>query len=107
MYVGLNVAAAVTPTASRVTTAATSETYRAGNEEARDDLKVVQRFLDKTGFLRSCLVTGRIWNAIMTMESPVANATLPEVMLSSLEARALGCLIEKELTTPDVYPLTL
>ncbi|HWL16827.1 MAG TPA: YceH family protein [Opitutus sp.] len=27
--------------------------------------------------------------------------------LSALEARVLGCLIEKELTTPDVYPLTL
>jgi uncharacterized protein YceH (UPF0502 family) len=27
--------------------------------------------------------------------------------LSPLEARVLGCLIEKELTTPDVYPLTL
>lgn len=43
----------------------------------------------------------------MSMESPVANATLPEVMLNSLEARVLGCLIEKELTTPDSYPLTL
>jgi uncharacterized protein YceH (UPF0502 family) len=28
-------------------------------------------------------------------------------MLSGLEARVLGCLIEKEFTTPDVYPLTL
>ncbi|MDR0902713.1 MAG: YceH family protein [Opitutaceae bacterium] len=27
--------------------------------------------------------------------------------LSALEARALGCLIEKELATPDVYPLSL
>lgn len=27
--------------------------------------------------------------------------------LSALEARVLGCLIEKEFTTPDVYPLTL
>jgi uncharacterized protein len=27
--------------------------------------------------------------------------------LSLLEARVLGCLIEKEFTTPDVYPLTL
>jgi uncharacterized protein YceH (UPF0502 family) len=31
----------------------------------------------------------------------------PESILSALEARVLGCLIEKELTTPDVYPLTL
>jgi uncharacterized protein len=27
--------------------------------------------------------------------------------LSPLEARVLGCLIEKELATPDIYPLTL
>ena len=30
-----------------------------------------------------------------------------EPPLSALEARVLGCLIEKELATPDVYPLTL
>ncbi len=43
------------------------------------------------------------------MESPASTAApaLPEVILSPLEARVLGCLIEKELTTPDVYPLTL
>jgi uncharacterized protein YceH (UPF0502 family) len=28
-------------------------------------------------------------------------------MLNELEARVLGCLMEKQLTTPDVYPLTL
>ncbi|HEY1279778.1 MAG TPA: YceH family protein [Acidimicrobiales bacterium] len=28
-------------------------------------------------------------------------------MLTTTEARVLGCLIEKEATTPDVYPLTL
>lgn len=27
--------------------------------------------------------------------------------LSALEARALGCLIEKEFSTPDIYPLSL
>ncbi|QSA20751.1 DUF480 domain-containing protein, partial [Vibrio furnissii] len=27
--------------------------------------------------------------------------------LSPLEARVIGCLIEKEITTPDHYPLTL
>lgn len=30
-----------------------------------------------------------------------------EPLLSPLEARVLGCLIEKEFATPDVYPLTL
>lgn len=30
-----------------------------------------------------------------------------KVMLSALEARVIGCLIEKELTTPDQYPLSI
>ena len=42
----------------------------------------------------------------MTLESPI-NFSLPEVLLTPFEARVLGCLIEKELTTPDLYPLTL
>ncbi|WP_045768116.1 YceH family protein [Xanthomonas albilineans] len=29
------------------------------------------------------------------------------LVLSAIEARALGCLIEKEATTPDAYPLTV
>lgn len=32
---------------------------------------------------------------------------LPHAPLSIVEARILGCLIEKEATTPDLYPLTL
>lgn len=35
--------------------------------------------------------------------SPLAEG----VVLSSEEARVLGCLVEKELSTPDYYPLTL
>jgi uncharacterized protein YceH (UPF0502 family) len=38
--------------------------------------------------------------AAMTDESAVP-------LLSAAEARALGCLIEKEATTPDAYPLTV
>ena len=39
---------------------------------------------------------------------PAVTPPLPiDPPLSALEARVLGCLIEKELTTPDVYPLTL
>ena len=34
-----------------------------------------------------------------------ANDSLP--LLTAAEARVLGCLIEKEATTPDVYPLTI
>ncbi len=30
-----------------------------------------------------------------------------EITLNEVEARILGCLIEKEITTPDYYPLTL
>lgn len=34
-------------------------------------------------------------------------ASADETPLSALEARVLGCLIEKEFATPDIYPLTL
>lgn len=30
-----------------------------------------------------------------------------DIQLSALEARVIGCLIEKEITTPDQYPLSL
>ena len=30
-----------------------------------------------------------------------------EISLNNVEARILGVLIEKEITTPDYYPLTL
>lgn len=33
--------------------------------------------------------------------------TEPTALLSAIEARILGCLIEKEATTPEQYPLTL
>src|SRR5688572_15918813 len=39
--------------------------------------------------------------------SPPTHASLPPVVLDVLEARVLGCLIEKEATTPDGYPLSL
>ncbi|CAG0954663.1 MAG: DUF480 domain-containing protein [Rhizobiaceae bacterium] len=35
------------------------------------------------------------------------NQTNDLPLLSALEARVLGCLMEKQLLTPDVYPLTL
>ena len=35
------------------------------------------------------------------------DATDSPPFLTAAEARALGCLIEKEATTPDVYPLTI
>ncbi len=30
-----------------------------------------------------------------------------DILLNDIEVRILGCLIEKEITTPDYYPLTL
>ena len=30
-----------------------------------------------------------------------------KIELTALEARVIGCLIEKEITTPDQYPLSL
>ena len=35
------------------------------------------------------------------------DSTESQPMLTAAEARALGCLIEKEATTPDAYPLTI
>lgn len=39
--------------------------------------------------------------------APSMNPVAIDPPLPPLEARVLGCLIEKESTTPDVYPLTL
>ncbi|RBC43744.1 DUF480 domain-containing protein, partial [Xanthomonas oryzae pv. oryzae] len=33
--------------------------------------------------------------------------TSPTPVLDTAQARVLGCLIEKEATTPDAYPLTV
>lgn len=41
-----------------------------------------------------------------TMESP-ENSETQDITLTRVEARILGCLIEKELATPEYYPLTL
>ncbi|MDP2243814.1 YceH family protein [Pseudomonas sp.] len=40
----------------------------------------------------------------MTSETPTPSIDVP---LTTTEARVLGCLIEKQATTPEVYPLTL
>jgi uncharacterized protein YceH (UPF0502 family) len=40
-------------------------------------------------------------------DHPTSEGTSAPVTLDALEARVLGCLIEKEATTPDVYPLSL
>lgn len=43
----------------------------------------------------------------MNEPDPRPHASPPLVQLTALEARVLGCLIEKAATTPEVYPLTL
>lgn len=44
----------------------------------------------------------------MSTESDSSSETTPSApTLDATEARLLGCLIEKEATTPDVYPLTV
>lgn len=42
-----------------------------------------------------------------TPENEDSNETTQEAMLTPLEARILGSLMEKQLTTPDTYPLSL
>jgi uncharacterized protein YceH (UPF0502 family) len=39
--------------------------------------------------------------------TPTEPAAAERVVMTAVEARVLGCLIEKAATTPDVYPLTL
>ncbi len=42
--------------------------------------------------------------------APATGVSMPDTawpVLSAAEARVLGCLIEKQATTPDVYPLTV
>ena len=40
-------------------------------------------------------------------ENPTPDAPVTPVTLDFVEARVLGCLVEKEATTPDAYPLSL
>lgn len=42
-----------------------------------------------------------------TAAEPAADASPTLPLLTPIEARLLGCLIEKQATTPEVYPLTL
>lgn len=42
-----------------------------------------------------------------SMDTVVSYSSGENAPLSALAARVLGCLIEKELATPDIYPLTL
>jgi len=41
------------------------------------------------------------------MSTPPPSILPSEFLLTAVEARILGCLLEKEATTPDLYPLTL
>src|SRR5690554_3844406 len=41
------------------------------------------------------------------VEQGSSNDTSEQAMLTAVEARVLGALMEKQLTTPDSYPLTV
>lgn len=43
---------------------------------------------------------------VLVAPAPVAHYIEPTVELNPMEARVLGCLIEKSYLTPDVYPMT-
>jgi uncharacterized protein YceH (UPF0502 family) len=57
---------------------------------------------------RECLLAPDRCGALHgDMDSSPALPVTDVVALSALAARVLGCLIEKQLATPDIYPLTL
>src|SRR5690242_16720407 len=41
------------------------------------------------------------------MPEPDPISSFPSILLDEAEARVLGCLVEKEITTPEYYPLSL
>ncbi len=43
----------------------------------------------------------------MSSDQTITDGVVPTGILSTIDARILGCLVEKEATTPDAYPLTL
>ena len=45
--------------------------------------------------------------ALMPPPLPCGTLGAMNIQLTSLEARVIGCLIEKQITTPDQYPLSL
>lgn len=47
------------------------------------------------------------WGLVPVQSAPADGSSPTELIpISAIEARVLGCLIEKEATTPDAYPLT-
>ena len=55
-------------------------------------------------------MTAATWVGILTprfRKVPPMDTPAPWPILSPAEARVLGCLVEKQATTPDVYPLTV
>ena len=50
----------------------------------------------------------RMDESVESSTDPIAAEESPAMLrLDRVEARALGCLVEKEITTPEYYPLTL
>src|ERR1700680_2455912 len=53
-----------------------------------------------------CTIQGLGWISIRLMEN-LDEKRPANIVLSDVEARVLGSLIEKDITTPDYYPLSL
>jgi len=64
------------------------------DQDAGEREEITEALLDSPGKLA------------MASDSPLQESSM-EIMLTSIEARVLGALIEKEITTPDYYPLSL
>src|SRR5579863_6564271 len=54
------------------------------------------------GMIRYCPV-----NHVTLKEHGPTGKLYMNIEISSIEARVIGCLIEKEITTPEQYPLSL
>ncbi|WP_258529255.1 YceH family protein, partial [Xanthomonas oryzae] len=51
--------------------------------------------------------SGSAYPCALIAPEPPMTETSPTPVLDTAQARVLGCLIEKEATTPDAYPLTV
>lgn len=50
---------------------------------------------------------GAVHGGARLRATPIAKGNLVQIELDAVEGRVLGALIEKQITTPDYYPLTL
>ncbi|HLZ52439.1 MAG TPA: YceH family protein [Candidatus Acidoferrum sp.] len=53
------------------------------------------------------LPAGHEWSRIWEVTGDSVSFQTVNIILTDVEARVLGCLVEKEITTPEYYPLSL